>query len=162
VPYRRTSRPFRASRRPRRRMEWADTSATLLPVAGTSTLTDLLASLQSDLGSNPVDWTILRIIGTLELGGATQVARCGIRVATEQEDAADVLPQTFPHQDWMYNVRLSAPSVDHLSSAIASRPFDLRGRRRLKTVSDTLVFAAEQVAGTPSLALHTRVLVALP
>jgi len=162
MPTRRMSRSrFRASR-PRRRMEWADTSATVLPGVGTPTLTDLLASLQSDLGSNPVDWTILRIIGTVELAAAATVARCGIRVITEQEDNLDVLPQSFPHQDWMWNARLSAPTVDHLSSAIACRVFDLRGRRRLKTVSDTLGFAAEQVAGAPSLAVHTRVLVALP
>jgi len=162
MPMRRMSRTrFRASR-PRRRLEWADTSATILPAAGIPTLTDLLASLQSDLGSNPVDWVILRIIGTVELSAPGTVARCGIRVATEQEDNLDVMPQTFPHQDWMWNARLSAPTVDHLSSPIACRVLDLKGRRRLKTVSDTLVFAAEQVAGAPSLAVHMRVLVALP
>jgi len=150
------------SGRPRRRLEWADMSATLLPIAGTPTLTDLLANLQTDTGQNFSDVTVLRIVGSVQLAAAATVARCGIRVVTEQEDNLDVQPNTFPHQDWMWNSRFAAPAAEHLGGPVANQILDLRGHRRLRTANDTLAFAAEFVAGAPSIAFHTRVLLALP
>jgi len=144
------------TRRPRQNLQWATTEFSYAIAAGAGVFVDLLSDWQTAAGENAKGITILRQVGWVRANTLSTAYRFGIRVGNETEDEDDFRPRTNPYQNWMFYGRVDQVDANELGGGAAFQRFDLRSRRRIDEIGQSLFFAAEADSGAPTGRLHWR------
>ena len=175
---------MRSSRRPLnpRKKVWADllSNSPISLTAGTLNVYDLLQTYRS-AGGNTQGVTVIRTlinifwVPTTTAFNFTEQFAAGLGVSQIGVATADFDPTVKPYLDWMlndYRANLSpvaAASTYQPSAAsvfqTGSMQWDVRSRRKMEEIGDTLNFVIKQVAavsGGVSYRLHARTLLLLP
>jgi len=172
---RRTSRTF--SRRPRRRFEWVDSQSNVAAQAvGNYSALDLLQAYDALPGASTVGATVVRIHARLWITSAVVVgdgiswsfivapninATASLAIAS----ARALTPINQPMADWMMYQKFNAhPQYDFHGGTSANLEMDIRSKRRLKELDDTLLMIVENVDASAAISYswHVRTLLALP
>lgn len=172
---RRMARVSRRSSRPRRRLEWADFTVDDTCGVGNFVSYDLLSQFKGVMG-NVTGATVVRIHGRTWITSAVVVGD-GLSDAliVDQVDeteagpglptsTAHVLSPAFsPEADWMLYRQWNAHPAYSFHSPNNQWETDVRSRRRLKEVGDTLLYVFENrdASAVVSFAAHFRVLLAM-
>ncbi len=162
--------------RPRRKVEWADFQLDGTSSIGFTTIADLLSTYNALPGASSVGATVARVHARLWVTSA-QVAGDGIATGfivgeVNQVTAspgvanstARLLSTVFNTQsDWMMYQKWNARPTQY-SQEKGFLEWDIRARRRLPELRDTLLFVFDNInaSATVSWSLHARTLLMLP
>lgn len=161
----------------RRKLEWADFSLDSTTAVGNVTWVDLLSTFDALPGASSAGCTIARthiylaitsavvngdgISSLLLVNEANQaVAGPGIPVVT-----AHILSGTeTPNADWMLFDQRDAHPGYSFTGPNNLMTFDIKAKRRLKEIGDTLLFGLENrdASATVSWHIHARTLLMMP
>jgi len=177
VPPRR-GRSFTSRRAtPRRKLEWADFTLDFTVAVGSFVSFDLLAQFKAVTGASTTGSTITRIHSRTWITSAVVVgdgvsdafivdqldevqASPGVATST-----AHILSPAFsPNADWMLYRQWNAHPLYGFSGPVNQWEADIRSRRRLREIGDTLLYVFENrdATATVSVSTHVRTLLALP
>jgi len=115
-----------------------------------------LADWQTAAGENAKGITVLRQIGWVRANALSTAYTWGLRVGNETEDEDDFRPGTNPYQNWMAYGRVDQVDANELGGGAAFQRFDIRSRRRIDEIGQSLFFAAQSATGSPTGRLHWR------
>jgi hypothetical protein len=99
---------------------------------------------------------VVRQVGWVRTNSLSTAIIFGIRTGRETEDEDDFRPETNPYQDWMLYGRADQVDANELGGGAAFQRFDIRSRRRVDEIGQSLFFAAQAVSGAPTGRLHWR------
>lgn len=149
-------------------MEWARTfiSSTAATVAGGALATNLLSDFETALGASLIGSTILRIRGEVVSSPDTQIdslATFGFIVTNEDIAAAAIQPVGDRYADWMgYGSHRYIAAPTAASQTLPMRTvIDVRARRKLEALEDTLFFVFEPTTADQHYTAFFSVLVGL-
>ena len=174
-----TMKRFRPrTRAPRRATQWwlNQSVGSNVPTTGSNVLIDLLSGLESALGYNLNNVTVIRNVGRFQVYDAAAHSAgdyadlaWGLFVGSSELDNNDLAGDDFAAGDFMY---LSGGRFSSVPSGGAGQTYlphegfswDIRSARRLNDLGKTLWFFArgEAVSGTPNIHVTNRALVKLP
>lgn len=176
MPTRRMVRSTRRNR-PRRKLEWADFAIDDTVAVGNFVSYDVLSQFKGVTGASVTGCTIARIHARTWVTSAVVVGdglsdafivdqvdevAAGPGVATS---TAHVLSPAFsPNADWMLYRQWNAHPHYSFNGAIDQWEADVRSRRRIHEIGDTLLYILENrdASATVSFATHIRVLLMMP
>jgi len=163
--------------RARRRLQWVDTQSNVAAQAvGNATSIDLLGAYAALPGTVTGGATIMRIHAYLWITSAVVVGD-GISwsfiVAPNIEAYASLAiasaralnPTQQPEADWlMYRKYNAHPQYDFQGGTSANLSMDIRSKRKLHELNDTLLMIVENVDASAAISYsyHVRTLLALP
>lgn len=161
-------------RRQRRRKIWAAAQETF--ASSTDGAVDLLTDYRTDRGVLQADpgMTIMRVVGRIQVQKATGTLTSqdgvlyGLVVDSSTRAVANVSrPGTSEHDDWMMWQWLPVAYGENVSPTdtdlITSYDVDVKARRRLEEVNDTLWFSwAITGLNNAAVSITVRVLLLLP
>lgn len=174
MPTRRFSRG--RARAPRRRLEWVDFQGDVAAIPiGDYVALDSLQGFEAIPGASTVGASVVRIHARLWVT-STVVNGDGISWSwivapnsANQPTAAPIAsaralsPINQPQADWIMYQKFNAHPAYSFNGAVNNLEMDIRSKRRLKELGDSLYMVFENVdASAPvSIAFHARVLLAL-
>lgn len=177
MPTRRTSRRSRGFSRNRRKLEWADFQLDGTTDVGASTVVDLLDTFAQLPGASVSGATIARIHLYLSISTAVTTGD-GFNIGILVDQVDEVAPSpgvpsstahmvntvSSPNADWMLFRIYDATPGYSLTSPNENFEFDVRAKRRLKEIGDTLLFCFDNVdaAATVGWFIHARTLLMMP
>lgn len=165
------------TRRPRRRLEWADSQGdvTSLPI-GSAMVIDQLATFAALPGADIAGATVVRIHSRLWITSSVVVGD-GISwsfiVANNNQATAGAgvplsspraLNPTFqPQADWLMYQKFNAHPNYSFTGGGANLELDIKSRRRLPELDETLLMIVENIDASAAInfSWHTRALLAL-
>jgi len=168
-------RSFRSSR-PGRKLEWADFQLDTTTAVGSTVIADVLSTYAALPGASVVGATVARVHARLWVTSA-QTAGDGIAtgwiIGEDNQvtagpgvanSTARILSTVFNTQsDWMLYQKWNARPTQY-NQLKGFLEFDIKARRRLPELRDTLLFVFDNIdaTGTVSWSLHARTLLMLP
>jgi len=172
----RPRRTTRTIRRRNRKLEWADFQLDSQSNIGFTTIVDVLSTFAALPGASTAAATVARVHARLWVTSA-QTAGDGISTGwiVDQvnetiaspgvaNSTAHILSTVFqPNADWMLYQQWNARPTQY-SQEKGFLEFDIRSRRRLKEIGDTLLFVFDNrnAAANVTWSLHCRSLLMMP
>ena len=169
---RRAAPPMR--RGPKRNTIWSTQGSQFtIPATGGETSVDLLLGLETALGYNAADWTIIRSIGRIQVsdpgGPAANTAYGAWGIGVFNENLTAYPEPVGEYDDWLYvdsmNFQQEATALTALLDPVAGVSWDIRSKRKMHDLGKELrfVYTSFVTAGSGLTAsLFTRTLVMLP
>jgi len=163
VPMRRSAaRPYRTVQSGRRRYIWGRYFVDTVAAGGAIANTNLLGDLETELGSALVGCTIMRIRGTLTHLPSAAITELALGIGVFPVSSGVTEPVGQEYADWMYWERFKWFATAATSSEAQRIPIDVRSRRRLDEVEQTLILAETNGAAANTWNLSLSILVLLP
>jgi len=165
VPLRRvTNSPrFQGARSTPRRRVWIQTGSTVTG-AGPFGI-DALQDFRTKMGitAGPVGLTVVRSVGWINCTAGTTIYT-GLLVGSSTLDIADADPSVDFYEDWMFHDKISGVINEDRSGGSAFHRFDIRSKRRLDELGETLWWRMGVTAGGvgATFSLNARHLLMLP
>ncbi len=165
------------ARRPLRKLEWADFQTDDSVSVGNFVSYDVLSQFKGVTGASVTGVTIARIhcafwvtsavtegdgISTSFIVDQVDETQAAPGVATS---TAHVLSPTFsPNADWMLYRKWNAHPAYSMNGAVNNLEMDIKSKRRLHEIGDTLLFIVENIDATAAVtfAVHIRALLMMP